>query len=216
MIASQPAENLDLQSDLSPSRFARFARFITAELGIKMADSKMSMLRSRLRHRVRELGLRSLDDYAEYFFDSANLGEREHFIHAVTTHKTDFFREPQHFSFLQEVVLPEIFARTARLGSRVKVWSAGCSSGEEAYTLAMLLSEYARRQPGFDFAILGTDVSNNVLEMARSGIYEESLVEPVPAELRRRYRCEAGIRSSAWCAWYRSCAAPSVSIGSIS
>ena len=172
---------------LSPAVFARFARFVTAELGIKMPDSKMILVQSRLLRRVRELGIESVEEYAQYFFEVSHAEEREHFINAITTNKTDFFREPAHFAFLQEVVLPSFQLGPFGLSERFKVWSAGCSSGEEAYTIAMVLSEHAAVHPGFDFAILGTDISTKVLKLARGGVYSESLIAPVPPDLRPKY-----------------------------
>jgi chemotaxis protein methyltransferase CheR len=175
-------------NELSPKTFARFAQVITGELGIKMPESKMSMVQSRLLRRVRELRLNSVEQYSEYFFTSSNAHEREQFINAITTNKTDFFREAEHFHFLTRTALPSLSRTTGyRHGSRLKVWSAGCSSGEEPYTLAMVLSEYELLHQGFDFAILGTDVSTRVLDLAREGIYQESQTAPVPPELRRKY-----------------------------
>lgn len=143
---------------LSPASFARIAKLITTELGIKMPDSKMSLVQTRLTRRVYDLGLRSLDEYAEYLFHAPEGAiEKAHFIDAVTTNKTDFFREPQHYDYLFAAILP-VAARAPRgPGSRFKVWSAGCSSGVEAYTLAMPLSEHRQKAPGFDFSILATD-----------------------------------------------------------
>ncbi|WP_321478225.1 protein-glutamate O-methyltransferase [uncultured Paludibaculum sp.] len=174
--------------ELSPKLLARFAEFVTGELGIKMPESKHSMVQSRLLRRVRELHLESVEQYSECFFTSSNAEEREHFLNAITTNKTDFFREAEHFDYLIRTALPAL-SRTPnyRPGSRFNIWSAGCSSGEEPYTLAMVLSEYGLHHRGFDFAILGTDVSTRVLELARSGIYEESQIAPVPQELRERY-----------------------------
>jgi chemotaxis protein methyltransferase CheR len=172
--------------ELSPASFCRFARFIGSELGIKMPASKAAMVQSRLLRRVRELGLESLERYAEYFFASANGEEREHFINAITTNKTDFFREPEHFAYLRKVVLPAR-SRERAGGVRFKAWSAGCSSGEEPYSLAMVLAEYGGSQPGFDFAILATDVSTKVLNRARAGIYQESQISPVPPDMRKKF-----------------------------
>jgi chemotaxis protein methyltransferase CheR len=169
-------------TELSPESFARFARFITSELGIKMPESKMSMVQSRLLRRIRELGFDSVERYGEYFFQSADAAEeRIHLINAITTNKTDFFREPAHFDYLVDTVLPQYHE------GRLKVWSAGCSSGEEPYTLAMVLSEYGRRSRGFDFSILATDVSTRVLEWAQTGIYDESAIDAIPAAFRREY-----------------------------
>lgn len=173
---------------LSRQSFARFAQFITSELGIKMPESKITMVQSRLMRRVRDLRLDSVEQYCEYFFASSNSGEREHFINAITTNKTDFFRSPEHFDYLIDTALPSLFrARAVGQRYRLNAWSAGCSSGEEPYTLAMVLNEYAAREPGFDFAILATDISTKVLDQAQSGIYLESQVVPVPPETRRKY-----------------------------
>jgi chemotaxis protein methyltransferase CheR len=173
--------------ELTAASFARFANFITAELGIKMPQTKFEMVRGRLSRRVRELKMASLEQYADYFFAYANGDEREHLINAITTNKTDFFREKEHFDFLCKVVLPAVGHDRLLTNERFKVWSAGSSSGEEAYTLAMLLAEHSSRQVGFDFAILGTDVSTKVLTVASRGIYQEAQVAPVPPEFRQRY-----------------------------
>jgi len=170
-------------SRLSPASFAKLARFVTRELGIKMPDAKLPMVQSRLVRRTRELGFDSVDQYAEYFFNSADAAEeRVHFINAITTNKTDFFREPGHFDYLSATVLPAFEG-----GRGFRVWSAGCSSGEEPYTLAMVLAEFAIQSRGFDFSILATDISTRVLERAEAGIYDESLISPVPPVLRGRY-----------------------------
>jgi chemotaxis protein methyltransferase CheR len=168
---------------LSAASFAKLARFATRELGIKMPDAKLPMVQSRLIRRTRELGFDSVERYAEYFFNSAGgADEQTHFINAITTNKTDFFREPTHFDYLTSTVLPGFE------GGRIfRVWSAGCSSGEEPYTLAMVLNEFAAGSRAFDFAILATDISTRVLDRARNATYDESLIAPVPPPLRARY-----------------------------
>jgi len=174
--------------ELSPESFARLAKYITGELGIKRPESKVTMVQSRLLRRVRELGLSSVEQYSEYFFASSNAAEREQFINAITTNKTDFFREPTHFNFLIRKALPSLDSTRGRLLNwHLKVWSAGCASGEEPYTLAMVLSEHALERPSFDYSILGTDISTKVLDQARSGIYQESEIVPLPPDLRRKY-----------------------------
>lgn len=184
------------ECDLSPASFAKFARYITQELGIKMPESKATMVQSRLLRRVRELRLNTVEQYAEYFFASSHAVERDHFINAITTNKTDFFRERDHLVYLTGTVLPA-FSRLAgaRFNYRLNVWSAGCSSGEEAYTLAMLLSEYSEQNAGFSFAILGTDISTRVLDHARNGIYRTAQIEPVPPQLRRKYLLQSRDKS---------------------
>jgi chemotaxis protein methyltransferase CheR len=131
---------------LSPEGFVRFAHYITGELGIRMPESKMSMIQSRLVRRVRELGLPSVEHYGEYLFALGNNEEREHFINAVTTNKTDFFREPEHFQYLTNVALPSLQGAAKYDPGCIRVWSAACSSGEEPYTIGMVLSEFTLRQ----------------------------------------------------------------------
>jgi len=188
-MASDPSSISGAQSaasgiaTLSAASFAKLARFTTRELGIKMPDAKLPMIQSRLMRRTRELGFDSLDRYADYLLDAAaGADERIHFINAITTNKTDFFREPSHFDYLSAVVLPGFEG-----GRCFRAWSAGCSSGEEPYTLAMILSEFAALRGGFDFSILATDISTRVLDRAREAIYEENLIGPIPAPLRARY-----------------------------
>jgi len=174
---------------LSPGEFARFARVITERLGIRMPDIKVTMLQGRLARRIRQLHLSSFEEYRKYLFSSPH-SEREyvHFINAITTNKTDFFREPSHFEYLVERALPTLAAGISFTGSRrARIWCAGCSSGEEAWTLAMTLSEYAKKTPGFDFSILATDVSTRVLAHAQEATYPRQSVEPVPPALRQSY-----------------------------
>jgi chemotaxis protein methyltransferase CheR len=191
--AADGSEGIEPHLRISQRSFSRLAQFVTGELGIKMPESKVSMIQSRLLRRVRELGLESIDAYCEHLFSTNGAeAERSHFINAVTTNKTDFFREPLHFRYLTGTALPQL-ERTRDLGrSRTLfVWSAGCSSGEEPYTLAMVLSEYAALHPPLRFQILATDVSTKVLQTARAGIYARQLIAPVPPELRRRYLLQA-------------------------
>jgi chemotaxis protein methyltransferase CheR len=174
---------------LSPKDFARFAQFITSELGIKMPEAKVPMLQSRLMRRLRVLKLDSIEQYQDYLFNSRSAAdELVHFIDAVTTNKTDFFREPQHFEYLVRTALPELSrARGGGPGWQLKLWCAGCSSGEEPYTLAMVLGAYAKEHPGFDFRILATDISTRMLDHAKAGIYAEDRIEPVSLPLRRSF-----------------------------
>ncbi len=188
MAENSSVEYTEERLRISPRSFARLAQFVTAKLGIKMPDSKVPMIQSRLIRRLRELGIASIEEYCEHLFSAEGAeAERVHFIDAVTTNKTDFFREPQHFRYLTGVVLPKLTAAGGIEGNRLAVWSAACSSGQEPYTLAIVLSEYAASRPPFDFHILATDVSTKVLHLAKDGIYGRQAIEPVPPELRRRY-----------------------------
>jgi chemotaxis protein methyltransferase CheR len=185
MPAATPVRSVST-SDLTPERFKRFAEFITRELGIKMSEQKIPMLQSRLHRRLRALGLPSIEAYQQYLFDSGEAeAELADFIDAVTTNKTDFLREPQHFEFLLEKVLPPLDDETARRG--FKLWCAGCSTGEEPYTLAMYLSEYAEKHRGFDFSLFATDISTQVLRNAHRGVFDEKRIDPIPIPWRRKY-----------------------------
>lgn len=174
-------------STLSKEAFTRFSEFITRELGIKMPPEKRIMLQSRLYKRLRQLQMESLDEYQHFLFESpGSSDEWVEFINLVTTNKTDFFREPKHFDFLVQQALPSLDSGKSG-GKLFKLWCAGCSSGEEPYTLSMMLSEYQITHRGFDFSILATDISTRVLNHARMAIYDEARVEPVSIDLRRRY-----------------------------
>jgi chemotaxis protein methyltransferase CheR len=152
-----------------------------------MSENKIPMLQSRLQRRMRALGLSSLEEYKDYLFESPQAeAELADFVNAVTTNKTDFFREPHHFDFLCRSALP-CLDEDPDQHWQCKVWCAGCSSGEEPYTLAMVLAEYAAQRPRFDFAILATDVSTRVLHLAASAIYEAERIEPVAEPLRKKY-----------------------------
>lgn len=175
--------------DLSNKDFQRLSGFIYDELGIKMPEAKRSMLTGRLGKRLRALSLASFGDYCDFLF-SAEGQEQEmvHLINVVTTNKTDFFREPSHFDYLVRQALPEL-RRCGLLGAgrKLKLWSAGCSTGEEPYTLGMVLAEVQAQTPGFGFEILATDISTRVLEVARRAVYPLERVDPVPAALRSKY-----------------------------
>ena len=174
-------------TELSDRGFARLAAYITDELGIKMPASKRGMIRSRLLRRVRDLGLASVEEYAKYLFGANGDQEYQYFINAITTNTTEFFREPEHFQYLTEIALPSLHLDCAYLMPCVRVWSAACSTGEEPYTLAMVLEEYAAEHTGFNYAVLGTDVSTRVLAKARRAIYPEEQIGPVALRLRRKY-----------------------------
>jgi chemotaxis protein methyltransferase CheR len=194
--------NNSLTSAIPLPLFNRFREFIQSELGIKMPDSKHIMLRTRLHKRMRRLNIGSFDAYYQYVFSPAGrAAELQHMLDAVTTNKTDFFREPKHFDILTQVVLPQIY-RPSRFGHHrpLAVWSAGCSTGAEPYTLAMVLNDARNHYPDLNFRILATDISTRVLDIARSGIYEERDGNPIPLDFKKQFilrskdPCHAKIR----------------------
>lgn len=170
---------------LSQSNFKRLADLIQGYSGIKMPPNKRTMLEGRLRRRMRATGITTLDGYCHYLFQEDGLdAEIIHLIDAVTTNKTEFFREPAHFAFLESQALPELTAHGRRT---IKAWSAACSIGAEPYSLAMVLEEHRRLSSGGDYAILCTDLSTEVLRLALAGVFSEAMIAPVSHELRRRY-----------------------------
>ncbi len=174
---------------MSDREFRRFSEFIYPRCGIKLPPSKKLMLTSRLNKRLRALGMTSFEQYYNYIISPEGHSEElVHMIDVITTNKTEFFRESAHFDTLTHEVLPTLL-RSGRVGSRRKlyVWSAGCSSGEEPYTLAMVLSEFFSGNVKNNFSILATDISTKMLATARQGIYDKEVIEPVPHMLKRKY-----------------------------
>ncbi len=175
---------------LSQVDFNRLSEFVYRTAGITLPPAKRTMVETRLRNRVEELRLPSFRAYCNYVLRPGGESEVAPLLDRITTNKTDFFREPSHFTFLAATAVPALQSLHAS-GTRrpMSVWSAGCSTGEEPYTLAMVLSEYAQTQPSgrFRFAITATDISTRVLDKAQEGIYPMSVATPIPEPLRRRY-----------------------------
>jgi chemotaxis protein methyltransferase CheR len=187
----QPQCETDKPDTLSRQDFQRLSAFIQTECGIKMPEAKKVMLEARFQKRLRILGMPSFADYVEYLFSPHGLEcELHNMIDVVTTNKTDFFREPPHYDFLVQKALPAILESMGTvLQRKLAVWSAGCSTGEEPYTLAIVLREYMERHPGLnmDWSILATDISTRVLEKAKLAIFETERIAPIPDPLRRKY-----------------------------
>lgn len=174
---------------ISDKDFEQFANLIYEQCGIKMPSHKQSMLEARLRKRLRALGLDSYEAYREYLFSQDGMVEElVNMIDVVTTNKTDFFREPRHFDYMIQTSLPALIPATgAGIDRPLRVWSAGCSTGEEPYTIAMFLDDFVWNNKPLDFEILATDISTQVLEKAMLGIYHREKVEPVPEGYRKKY-----------------------------
>jgi chemotaxis protein methyltransferase CheR len=189
-------ETTERSHALSGKDFSRLSSFIYEQCGIKMPPAKKTMLEARLQKRLRALSFSSFSDYCEYLFSSEGLrNELVMMVDLVTTNKTDFFREPDHFVYLVNSVLPEWMSKTG--GRRpFNIWSAGCSTGEEPYTLSMVLSEASASMDGFAYQIMATDISTRVLEKARKAVYDEDRIDPIPMQYRRKYLLRSKDRSS--------------------
>lgn len=166
---------------LSRADFNRLAAFVHDYSGIRITFPKKGMLEGRLRRRLRDLNLPSLEAYCRFLFEAGGLAdETTALIDAVTTNKTDFFREPHHFQFLLERVLPE------HPPSRpLRLWSAGCSNGAEPYTASLVCDWYRQKHSGFRYEILATDICTTVLGDAVRAVYPHEQIEPVPMVMRR-------------------------------
>ena len=171
---------------ISTRDYARLCELIYAKAGIHLGSEKKTMLEVRIKRRLKALNLSSYGQYCDYLFEEKGLKEElVPLIDVVTTNKTDLFREPQHFNFLVDKVLPELVERTA--GRRFRIWSACCSTCEEPYTMSIVLSEYALTHPGFRFCVMASDISTTVLAKAEQGVYTDDIVAPVQPLLRRKY-----------------------------
>jgi chemotaxis protein methyltransferase CheR len=177
----------DPSEDLSNHDFRRLCRLIYEHSGIRIKSPKRILLEGRIRSRFRLLGMNGYHEYCECLFSAQGISEELiPMIDSVTTNKTDFFREPWHFEFLQRQAMP-FLQKLYGAHRTFHAWSAACSSGEEPFTLAMVLSDIAECTPGFQYRILATDISTKVLDIAQKGIYPETRIEPVPMAMRRKY-----------------------------
>ncbi|MGA7635117.1 MAG: protein-glutamate O-methyltransferase [Terriglobales bacterium] len=170
---------------VSPALFQKFQKLIYAETGIWLGSAKTALLCGRLFRRLRALQMDSLESYYECVSAPEAEEERARMIDAITTNETRFFREPKQFDFLAQKVLPH-WQREAESGlrpRRLRIWSAGCSSGEEPYTIAMLLAGHLPAEAGWDVRILATDISNRVLEKATKGVYPINRLSELPPDL---------------------------------
>ena len=169
----------------SDKEFERITLRLYEEAGIDMPASKEPLVYSRLAKRIRQLGLGSFADYIRLIEDPGS-EEIEHMLVALTTNVTRFFREPHHFDDLRDRVMPGLIEK-ARRRERVRLWSAGCSSGEEPYSIALTVLEAFPEVRSADFKILASDINTNVLRHARAGIYPRKALETASVELTRRW-----------------------------
>ncbi len=175
--------------------FRKIAAMLHGDAGIALPEAKATLVYSRLAKRLRALGLTSFKDYCALVASSDGIDERQKMLAALTTNVTRFFREPHHYDHLRDHVLPALIAR-ARSGGRVRLWSAGCSTGQEAYSCAMTILKAAPDAARLDIKILATDIDPNVVVEGREGVYRDSLMDGVPLDMRGRAfdRVEQGWR----------------------
>ena len=168
--------------------FKLFRDLIHAHTGIALGPHKRTLLQARLAKRLRTLRLTSFTEYHRHLEQDPTGEELTHCLNAITTNKTEFFREGHHFRYLTEELVPALRTRSARTGNRsVRVWSAGCSTGEEPYTIGITLLEALGGTRGWDLRILASDIDTEVLDRAAAGVYSLEQVAAVPRPLLARY-----------------------------
>jgi chemotaxis protein methyltransferase CheR len=177
------------RSSLAPSLFTSFQALIYQEAGIWLATHKHALLTGRLARRLRLHGLSSMKEYYHLVTQPDQQHERAVLIDCITTNETRFFREPRHFDYLSQHVFPKWHQEVAagQRPTRLRIWSAGCSSGEEPYSLAMLALKYFPQEQGWDLEVLATDISTRVLEKAREAVYPIEKMKDIPQEYLRAY-----------------------------
>jgi chemotaxis protein methyltransferase CheR len=176
--------------EISDELFLKVGNMITEKYGIKMPAEKKIMFQARLQRRLHELDIDSFDEYAERLFSDSNESSEFNLLaDFISTNKTEFFREKEHFSFLSEHVLPEFFhENTFQRLRELNLWSAGCSSGQEAYSIGIQFEEFMRKRGiRFDYSILATDISGKMLRSAKEAVYPMLQVDEIPIELKHRY-----------------------------
>ena len=179
--ASSNRTSQTAQGDARRSLFREIAAMMEAATGNLFPESKSSLLQSRVSKRMVALRINDVDDYLTYLFSENNQNEREELIFALTTNVTRFFREPHHFEDLKDSVLPPLLSKL-KSGGRVRIWSAGCSSGEEPYSIAMTALSLEPKLKNFDFKILATDINRNMVSRARKGTYSAAALSSIPVE----------------------------------
>jgi chemotaxis protein methyltransferase CheR len=170
----------------SQNDFRKIAGIMRESAGIDLPDVKAPLVYSRLVKRLRSLGLESFKNYCALIAAKDGAAERDHMIAAITTNVTRFFREPHHFEHFTAKVLPGL-VDGIRKGEKLRIWSAGCSTGEEPYSIALSILSIFPDAAQYDVRVLATDINKNVLTAARKGLYGEAAIEPISRVMRAQH-----------------------------
>jgi len=174
--------------ELSEDEFSEISDIVYKHCGINLHSGKKELVRARLAKRLRCNNFRSFSDYMQYVLNDETGKEFSVLIDSLSTNLTSFFRESQHFEFLEKNFLPGLLERKRKEKNfKIRAWSAGCSSGEEAYSIAIALLEAIEGERQWDVKILATDISTRILETAMNGCYDDTRIKPVSEELRKKY-----------------------------
>ncbi len=177
------------QVDISDADFKRVSSVIYNHCGINLHEGKKTLVRARLAKRMRERKVDSVSEYLDYVLSMNDMREFYNLVDSISTNLTSFFREKVHFDLLKDQFIPAMIAKQEKHGGpkRFRIWSAGCSTGEEPYTMAMTLKEAFKGTSGWEVKILASDVSTRVLEKASSGLYEADKVRQIDTRLMNSY-----------------------------
>ncbi len=184
-------DTLCISPALTQSQFVRISRIVYEHCGINLTEGKEGLVRGRLVKRLRKLNIPGFEQYIRFLEEAGGEKEMLAMVDALTTNKTSFFREPRHFEFFKTRIVPSLQSE----GNRIRIWSAGCSSGEEPYSVAILLRECIPDIDRRDCKILATDICSRILEAAQRGIYGQESMADIPAQYRERYFVASGTRN---------------------
>ncbi|WP_319584079.1 protein-glutamate O-methyltransferase CheR [uncultured Pseudodesulfovibrio sp.] len=181
--------SLGKELKITDQEFANLRDFIYAECGIYIADNRKYLLENRLGNRLKKLNLKNFDEYYNLLrFDPARATEMKKLYEVITTNETSFYRNPPQLKVFQEEVLPDVIDSCRKKGRKLRIWSAGCSTGEEPYTISMIIHEMLKAElPSWDIRITANDLSERVLESARRGVYNDYTLRTTPEEVSARY-----------------------------
>lgn len=176
------------QFELSEEEFQSFSRLVHKKAGINLHEGKKELLRARLARRIRDGGFKTFGEYYDLIISDKTGDELVALLDSIATNLTSFFRESKHFGFMENQFLPDVINRNVKAPNpALRIWSAGCSTGEEPYSIALTVMEYNRIFEDWDFKILATDLSTKVLSIARNGVYKKDQVAGVKPVLLRKY-----------------------------
>ncbi len=180
-------QHIRYANELQEADFKRLSSFIYKNYGINLYPAKRILLQSRLQKRLRALGFETYKEYCDYVLDSkTGPDEFQEMVECITTNKTEFFRENNAFNYIEKFIVPD-FIKQAGESIRFRVWSAGASTGKEAYSTAMILNDFVDNHPGFSYHVSASDISMEVLKIARMAIYPMDELNEVPHQFRRKY-----------------------------
>lgn len=181
--------SLGKELKIKDQEFADLRDFIYSQCGIYIADNRKYLLENRLGNRLKELNLKNFDEYYKFLrFDVGKASEMKKLFEVITTNETSFYRNPPQLKVFQDQVLTEVLDDCRKAGKKLRIWSAGCSTGEEPYTISMIINEMLKSEISrWDVKITANDLSERVLESARKGVYNDYTLRSTPKEVAKRY-----------------------------